>query len=199
MKPIFLVEKPQNYLNKGLRKGDRRAQGLPQAGKPVPLVPGPRAQTSLIIILIVRIAAMSAALLLLAGFPGVTAAPEYSQQGNPFAQVTIRGVTIKAEVVQSPEKLYLGLSHRAGLPPGRGMLFLMADDEIQHFCMRDMHFAIDIIWISRGRVAGLHQNLSPADPGTFSSPVPVRQVLEVPAGFCAQHGIRVHDQVSISR
>lgn len=122
---------------------------------------------------------------------------QYSEYGNPLVRLTVKGVPVLAEVVSTPEKHYLGLSHRRELPEGRGMLFLMNDLRYQVFCMRDMLFPIDIIWIHEGRVAGLHKNLSPTDTGNFRSPVPVRLVLEVPAGFADRHGIKPGDPVNL--
>ncbi len=124
-------------------------------------------------------------------------AQEYSAAGNPLARLTIKGVPVTAEVVSTPEKLYLGLGQRQDLPEGRGMLFLIPQLGVQAFCMRDMHFSIDIIWIADGKVVGIHPKLSPRDQETFFSPVPVRIVLEVPGGFAERHGIKVGDKVSL--
>lgn len=120
---------------------------------------------------------------------------ELSEYGNPIVPVGVKGVTVLAEVVASPQKLYRGLSHRDGLPPGRGMLFIMPAREIQHFCMRDMHFALDIIWIDAGRVVGCERNVQPDDPRTLTSPAPVKYVLEVTAGFCETHRLAPGDPV----
>jgi len=127
---------------------------------------------------------------------GPAAAQPLSPYGNPVITVLVRGVAVRAEVVSSPEKLWLGLSHRPSLPPDGGMLFLLPAVEVQHFCMRGMRFPLDFLWIREGRVAGLTVNVAADFPGTVTSPVPVDQVLEVPAGFCTRHGIRVGDPVT---
>jgi uncharacterized membrane protein (UPF0127 family) len=120
---------------------------------------------------------------------------EISPYGNILTRLTVKDTTVVAEVVSTPKKCYLGLSHRPELPEGKGMLFIMGAAKRYAFCMRDMHFPIDIIWIADGKVAGLHKQLSPRDTGTFTAPVPVRQVLEVPGGFADRHGIKVGDPV----
>jgi len=118
-----------------------------------------------------------------------------SEYGNPFTWMTIGKTKVKAEVVNSPEKIYLGLGKRPELPEGRGMLFVMPQREIQEFCMRDMRVPLDFIWLTSGRVAGLTKNVTPQDQqATYKSPVPVNYVLEVPAGFCDRHGIKVGDK-----
>jgi len=122
---------------------------------------------------------------------------EVSEYGNPLTRLTVKGVPVLAEVVRTPEKLYLGLSFRPGLAAGRGMLFLLPRKEVQEFCMRDMRFAIDILWIDDGKVVGLHRRLSPSDPGGFQSPAPVHLVLEVPGGFADRHGIKEGDPVRL--
>lgn len=138
------------------------------------------------------------ALLLAAIFlaPNSLAGEELSEYGNPFTWVTIGRVRIKAEVVKTPEKIYLGLSHRQDLPEGRGLLFIMPLSQVQIFCMRGMQFPLDIIWLVPGKVVGLEKNVSPQYPGNLSSPEPVNFVLEVPGGFSEKYGIKVGDKAS---
>lgn len=129
--------------------------------------------------------------------PVLRGADDFSEYGNPFIWVKVGQVNVKAEVVSSPAKMYLGLGHRPGLPEGRGMLFILPSLEVQSFCMRDMRFPIDFIWLVPGRVAGLTKNVSPQDQqASYDSPEPVNYVLEVPAGFCDRYGVKVGDPVS---
>ncbi len=128
---------------------------------------------------------------------GCSFGQELSEYGNPFTSVTLGEVAVQAEVVKTPGKLYLGLGNRQGLPEGRGMLFLMPRMQVQVFCMRDMHFPLDIIWIAYGKVAGIAKQVSHEDQRqSYASPVPVNYVLEVPAGFCDKYGIVVNDRVA---
>lgn len=122
---------------------------------------------------------------------------EFSQAGNLLTHLTIRDVPVTAEVVSAPEQLYLGLSHRQALPEGLGMLFLLNQAALHSFCMRDMLFSIDIIWIADGKVAGIAPKLSPSFQGIVTPPVPVRLVLEVPGGFAERRGIKVGDPVKL--
>ena len=118
-----------------------------------------------------------------------------SEHGNPWVRVRVGEVTLQAEAVRSPEKLYLGLSYRSELPEGRGMLFFMPAKQMQTFCMRGMRFPLDLIWISDGRVAGITPNVPPTFPGNLPSPASVTHVLEVPGGFAHQYGIKAGDRV----
>jgi uncharacterized membrane protein (UPF0127 family) len=130
------------------------------------------------------------------GLPTWVVGQEVSEYGNPWLRVTVGPVTVQAEAVHTPERLYLGLSHRRELPAGRGMLFFMPELEVQTFCMRGMRFPLDLIWISEGRVAGITRNVPPTFPGELTSPQPVKYVLEVPGGFADQHGLQVGDRVT---
>ena len=121
---------------------------------------------------------------------------QLSEYGNPFLWVSVGQVKVQAEVVSTPEKLYRGLGYRQELPPGRGMLFSLPLVAGQDFCMRGMEFPIDILWIVKGEIVGIEKNVSPQFTGTLSSPQPVNYVLEAPAGFAEEYGVRVGDRVS---
>jgi uncharacterized membrane protein (UPF0127 family) len=141
-----------------------------------------------------RILAVFCLVLLWLG-PGLAAEEKLSEYGNPMVWVTLGQTGVKAEVVHSPGKIYLGLGYRQELPEGRGMLFLMPRKEPQNFCMRGMKFPIDIIWIAGGKIVGLEKNVSPKFTGTLCSPEPVNYILEVPGGFCDRNGLQVGDPV----
>lgn len=116
------------------------------------------------------------------------------------AKVTIGTHEYPVEIADTLTKQARGLSGRALLPMGTGMLFVFGKPKAQVFWMQGMEFNIDIIWISGGRVVGFAQN-APAPkgktPATFSSPVPVDLVLEVPAGTVAADRITVSDIVQV--
>jgi uncharacterized protein len=127
---------------------------------------------------------------------GAGGAEELSRYGNPFLWVTMGPVKVKAEVVKTQEKLYMGLSYRDALPTGQGMLFFMPRVEVQNFCMRDMQFSLDFIWIVQGKIVGVEKQVPPTFTGTISSPGPVNYVLEVPGGFVDSYGVKVGNEVS---
>jgi uncharacterized membrane protein (UPF0127 family) len=131
----------------------------------------------------------------MAGLAGPAGGQEVSEHGNPWVRVSLGKITVEAEAVRSPERLYLGLGNRKELPEGRGMLFFMPETEVQTFCMRGMLIPLDFIWIGDGRVAGLTRNVPATFPGDLTSPAPVSHVLEVPGGFADRHGIKAGDPV----
>lgn len=114
------------------------------------------------------------------------------------ATVIFRGVDVPVEVVSTPEKMELGLSGRPSLVPGQGMLFAFAGEDAYGIWMKDMNFAIDILWIdSAGIVVDMQPRATPESyPLVFKPRKPALYVLEVEAGFVEQHDVRLGDRIS---
>lgn len=114
----------------------------------------------------------------------------------------IRNATFTVEVASTILQKTDGLSFRTDLTPGHGMLFLFGSPAVQRFWMKDMNFALDMIWIGSGKVLGFAQDAVP-QPGVtlwqltiYASPAGTDQVLEVPAGTVTKENINVGDVVS---
>ncbi len=118
---------------------------------------------------------------------------------NPVKRVLVGSALVQAEVVGSQEKLARGLSGRAALAEGMGMLFLMPERKRQTFWMQGMRFPLDIIWIDEGRIIGLEREVPPGGEHIVTSPGSATQVLEVPAGFSRRHGLKPGDKVVIGK
>jgi hypothetical protein len=108
-------------------------------------------------------------------------------------------VIIPVEIRRTPAELSAGLSGRLGLPPNQGMLFIFKRKDYHSFWMPDMNFPIDIIWITGGKIVGIHDNVSndfdPKNPVYYHPPQPVEYVLEVNAGFMEKNNLTVGDVV----
>ena len=119
--------------------------------------------------------------------------------------VTVGDVPVTADLAITPAEKARGLGYRAGLAAGTGMLFVNDDSSIRTFWMKGMRFCLDIIWIDDGQVVGAAESVCPVAPGTpdaeqprYSSGVPVRYVLEVPAGWLAANGLGAGSPVTIA-
>lgn len=90
------------------------------------------------------------------------------------------------EIADSPEERSQGLSNRSEVPYD-GLLFVFPELDRPGFWMKEMNFAIDIIWLrDTGEIVGIEEAVSPDTyPARFYPPEPVRYVLEVPAGTAA--------------
>jgi hypothetical protein len=127
--------------------------------------------------------------------------PDQKPQTTAASRIKIGSVNIPVEVAQTSAEVQKGLSGRLSLDQDKGMLFLFTKADIYSFWMPDMHFPLDIVWISSGKkVVGVSANVSndfdPANPKFYRPPSPVQYVLEVNAGFAAKTGIKIGDSVS---
>ena len=125
-----------------------------------------------------------------------TGTPALDQNAGPLpilSSTTIRTTkgNIRAFIADTPERMQKGLGDRLSLPPNQGMLFVFAEDSMEGFWMKDMHFAIDIIWIDKSKkVVAVNSNVAPSTyPAIFASPKPVRYVLELNAGFAKKFAL----------
>lgn len=113
-------------------------------------------------------------------------------------RITIGNTDIYAEVMKTPEEWQKGLSGRESLKENHGMLFIFKKDDRYGIWMKDMHFAIDIIWINaKKEIVHIAHSVPPDSyPKIFKSPVPARYILEVPAGYNKKNGIEIGDAVT---
>jgi len=124
----------------------------------------------------------------------------------PEEGLSIDGATWTVELATTMVEQARGLSYRASLAPGAGMLFVFSRPGVQNFWMKDMRFPLDMIWIAGdGTVAGFAQDAPAPAPGTalwnlpvYSSPPGVNEVLEVNAGTVAKYNIKVGDTVTVA-
>ncbi len=111
-------------------------------------------------------------------------------------QVTIDDrITVEVDVAASDVTRSKGLSDRKSLAAGQGVLFLFSRPDKYVFWMKDMNFPIDVIWFKDGEIVDLITNIEPAGKGeqvpTFAPLFAADSVLEVPAGFAEEHGLRL--------
>lgn len=127
----------------------------------------------------------------------------FSKTPNPplkTDRVRINNAVFTVELATTTLEQARGLSFRANLAEGSGMLFTFSPG-VRNFWMKDMNFPIDIIWIADGKIAGFAQGAQP-QPGArlweltiYSSPDGVDKVLEVNAGIVAKDNIHIGDPV----
>jgi uncharacterized membrane protein (UPF0127 family) len=119
------------------------------------------------------------------------------------SQMTVADQSLVVEVADTDYLRSRGLSYRAGLDPGTGMLFVYNAPKPLTFWMYEMQFCLDIIWINNGEIRGAAESVCPV-PGAaaqdlpiYASPEPVQYVLEVPAGWLKDHDFSVGTPVQI--
>lgn len=105
-------------------------------------------------------------------------------------------ITISVEVADTDAARERGLMYRESLPENAGMLFLMPNEEVQNFWMKNTIVPLDIIFIfSDWKIGGFVENTKPYSEDNVSINKPTKYVLEVNAGFCKKHGLQPGDAV----
>lgn len=121
------------------------------------------------------------------------------------ALITIRDVTIEADLANNDKLRSRGLSGRKSLGENQGMLFIFSNYSTRSFWMKDMNFGLDFLWINDNRIVDISENVKPPEKNAGLNRIPrirtnkpVNAVLEVNAGFVKKHGINVGDRVKIT-
>lgn len=134
---------------------------------------------------------------------GVTfALPEEDRE---LAMITIGERTVLlAELARDHESRVKGLSGRDFLTENSGMLFVFDSLGYPAIWMKEMRFALDIIWIKNGKVVDIEENVPAPLPSThevelpiYTPDVPARLVLEANAGFSKKFNVHIGDSVNI--
>jgi hypothetical protein len=119
------------------------------------------------------------------------------------AEILIDGrIKVAADVASTPVTREKGLSGRESLELDEGMLFVFMRADRYAFWMKDMKFAIDILWIKDDEIVDITTDAPPPAAGAplerYFPMYPVDKVLEVPAGFAARQGLRTGLKLTIN-
>ena len=112
--------------------------------------------------------------------------------GDDIIKVTINpGLTVYAEVVDTPDERAIGLSEHTSLDENEAMLFIFKESGKHGFWMKDMDFAIDIIWLNKEKeIVHIKENADPANfPESYAPDEDAQYVLELVSGLAASEGI----------
>lgn len=110
--------------------------------------------------------------------------------------ISVRGSVFKTEIVSTPEEKARGLSGRDGIERDTAMVFEF-DQTSQHcLWMKDMKFAIDMVWLDESRkVVAIERDVTPETyPKTFCHDG--KTVVEFAAGTADRLPMYVGDQFS---
>lgn len=103
-------------------------------------------------------------------------------------------VTLSVEVMRAPDELRRGLQGHRPITAAEGMLFVLPEPETARFWMKDVTFAIDIVFVAAdGQVVNIAAEAPPCRSlscPVYKSAAPVTHVLELQAGWSRRHGLR---------
>ena len=114
------------------------------------------------------------------------------ERGDNLVAAALDGTPLVVEVAGTKESLRKGLSGRDSIGSD-GLLMVFLEEGMHSIWMKDMNFAIDIVWMdSYGRVVFVEENVLPETyPDVFSPHTKSKFVLEVDAGRVEREGWKV--------
>jgi len=127
--------------------------------------------------------------------------------GPPSKEVIplkVKSLSIQARVADIASERKKGLSELDSLPLNEGMLFVFESEGQYGIWMKDMKFAIDIIWVDKNKkIIDIEQNVAP-EPGKKDNELNIYKpegsslyILEVNAGLSSLHSLEVGDLLEL--
>jgi hypothetical protein len=113
--------------------------------------------------------------------------------------ITLGDECVKFERVETREEHLKGLSGRESMPKTAGMLFVFEEDDYYCMWMKDMNFALDMVWLDESsRIIDIERNVHPETyPEGFCPGEPARYVIELNAGIVAEAGLGIDQQLNL--
>jgi uncharacterized membrane protein (UPF0127 family) len=109
--------------------------------------------------------------------------------------LTMRGVAVQAEVVDTPAGRARGLMYRERLGEDAGMLFIYENPEIQYMWMKNTLVPLSVAFIDRdARIVSI-SDMAPRSEIIHASAAPAAFALEVNRGWFARHGVGPGERV----
>ena len=125
-----------------------------------------------------------------------------SDNGFPLATIHIKTaygdeVSLVVEVAKTARQRAKGLMGREELSDSEGMLFIWPDTAIRQFWMKDTILSLDILFFDKyGTLVHMATRQQPYSEALIPSLMPVRYVLELPAGDAMRRQIALGDYFS---
>lgn len=131
--------------------------------------------------------------------PVAQTVPDVVETFAKTVPMQIKDVPVLASVADTERERQQGLSGTPSLPDGVVKLFVFQQDAPHGFWMKDMQYAIDIVWADRdGVIVHIEPDVQPESyPTSFKPTTSARYVVETQAGFMAANGITVGDTLTL--
>jgi len=111
----------------------------------------------------------------------------------------IAGVLVQASVAKTWAERIKGLSDTPYLPDEVVKLFVFDTVGEHSIWMKDMNYAIDIIWVdAENKIVDIKKNATPESyPESFSPKTDALYVIETKVGFVEKNKIKIGDEVAL--
>ncbi len=122
------------------------------------------------------------------------------QMSSQQPKLQLVNTTFEVEILQTEEDKIRGLSGTKSLAQNRAMLFDFEHEGTWGIWMKDMNYAIDIIWTDKdGKVIHIVKDAQPSSyPDTIFRPTaPARYVIETISGTIERTGLKMGDMITL--
>ncbi len=111
-------------------------------------------------------------------------------------KISIKGRVLVALVADNFLKKAIGLMYRESIPSKTCMLFVFHSTGRHGIWMKNMNFAIDILWLNeRKKIIDINNDVRPDDGLTHFPSGNALYVLELPAGFARKNKVKLGEVV----
>lgn len=146
---------------------------------------------------------VSAMVFFLKNEPRTKVGPQFRKEGTLQFFNSVEGKLIheiEIEIADDDLSRERGLMWRRQMDPNQGMLFIMQEEDMLAFWMLNTYISLDMLFVNHDmRIVTIRNDVQPQRLDRISSTEAAKYVVEVNAGFCAQHGIKVGDLIKFSR
>jgi uncharacterized protein len=130
-------------------------------------------------------------LLLGACFAGCNSAKTVDPFGLRTVNLTVGGVSLKAEIAEDDQSREMGLMFRDSLPEDGGMLFIFDQPHQASFWMKNTKIPLSIAFLENDRVISEEKSMRPYDETLIQSRSDkIRYAIEVNAGWFDRHQVK---------
>lgn len=114
--------------------------------------------------------------------------------------LSTQNLSIPITIAETPEDQERGLSYTASLDKNTGKLFVFNTVGKYGFWMKDMNYALDLIWIDDNlKIIAINKDVLPESyPNIFYPPQDIKYVLEVNAGFSTTNNLSVNQLLTLT-
>ena len=124
--------------------------------------------------------------------------PQFTKEGDLtfFNEKKEEIITIDIEIADTHEEMTRGLMYRRTMAETQGMFFVYDMYKYQSFWMKNTYIPLDMIFIDKKmQIVKIKKNTTPLSEDIISIPRETYYAIEVNAGFCDQHGIKIRDTI----
>jgi uncharacterized protein len=130
-------------------------------------------------------------LLLGACFGGCNSTKTVDPFGLRTVNLTVGGLSLKAEIAEDDQSREMGLMFRDSLPEDHGMLFIFDQPHQASFWMKNTKIPLSIAFLENDRVISEEKSMRPYDETLIQSRSDkIRYAIEVNAGWFDRHQVK---------